>query len=101
MINKTEYETLKTLMHNKGELEQVLRGMDSVYVETTIGLISVYGHNSPGQSHAGTEVHENADKFHVNCFDIEEELKAHARGLIRAKIGKIDVDISRYLDLAE
>lgn len=89
MIDKNTLTQINAKVEAKQRIEEILRGFESPYVETTIGLVEI---NSASKHEAKNS--EDATWFHWRLPEIEKELKTRAAALLRGEIAKIDAWLS-------
>jgi hypothetical protein len=92
MIDEKKLEAINQKMEAKKTILHILRGFESPYVETTIGLVAV----NSASKHKTTES-DDADWLHQNCPRIEAELKERARAILEREIAEIDAWLSERI----
>jgi len=92
MITEEEFKKTKALFSERDRLLDILRGFESPYIETTVGLVSV---NSASKN--DTDENDNSSYFHFNYPEIEKKLKEITRGLIEQELGAIRVELARFV----
>ena len=92
MIDEKKLQAITEKIEAKKQIRHILRGFESPYVETTVGLIAV---NSA--SKCKTIPSDDADWLHQNCPKIEAELKERARAILEREIAEIDAWLSERI----
>jgi hypothetical protein len=89
MINKKTLDEINSKLEAKQHAEEILRAFESPYVETTVGLVEVNSASKHEAKHS-----DHATWLHRHHPQIEAALKAHAAGMLKVEIGKIEAWLS-------
>ena len=92
MLTKEELLEANRLIDLIDDIEEILRGFKSRYVETTVGLVSV---NSASKTK--TKQSDFADAFHNQHKDIEKDLKEVCAGLLENKKANLKAKLGKYI----
>ena len=89
MINKQTLNEINAKIEAKAHAEEILRAFESLYVETTVGLIEV----NSASKHEAKHSHQ-ATWLHQKHPHIEAALKTHTAAMLKVEIGKIEAWLS-------
>lgn len=94
MLTKGQLYLVNELVESVSRIDEILRGMESKYVETTIGLVDI---NSASKHEVKSC--DRAKWLHCDHEDIEKELKARCRELLIAKKAALNAKLSEYIEI--
>ena len=92
MLTKEELNEANRIIDMVEDIDRILRSFESIYVETTIGLVSI----NLASKHK-VEESEYAGNFH-NCYkDIEIYLKQMCAVLLKAERVKLKAKLGKFI----
>jgi hypothetical protein len=92
MIDEKLLKRINEKVELRTRIKHVLRGFESPYVETTVGLLCVNG-----ASKNTTSSSDDANWLHNGLPKIEGELKERAAALLNKEISEIDAWLSERI----